>query len=202
MNAPTFIKFCGMTDERDVDLACALGIQAVGFVLWPQSPRAVTPGRLRELVRVVHTGVTPVAVFVRPGADDIAAAVDAGVQVVQLHGCAETPTVAEGVPSWIAASLDDQLAAIDDSITLLLDAHDPERHGGTGRTIDWDAAAAVAARRRVLLAGGLTPANVAEAIRRVRPYGVDVASGIEQRPGVKDAGAMTAFVRAVREAEQ
>jgi phosphoribosylanthranilate isomerase len=85
---------------------------------------------------------------------------------------------------------------------LLLDVHDPERHGGTGRTIDWARAAAIAAARRVLLAGGLTSGNVADAIRQVRPYGVDVASGIEDRPGIKNAGAMKAFMAAVREADQ
>ena len=85
---------------------------------------------------------------------------------------------------------------------IVLDAHDPVRHGGTGRTIDWQRAARVAATRRVLLAGGLTAANVGEAIRTVRPYGVDVASGIEQQPGIKDAQAMQAFVTAVRTADE
>jgi phosphoribosylanthranilate isomerase len=150
----------------------------------------------------VHAGVTPVGVFVRPSADEIATAVAAGIQVVQVHGCAADPPTAARVPSWIAASLEDELDAIDPAMTVLLDAHDPEKHGGTGRTIDWERAAGVAAVRRVLLAGGLTPANVGEAIRRVRPFGVDVSSGIEQRPGVKDPEAMTAFVRAVREANR
>jgi phosphoribosylanthranilate isomerase len=87
-------------------------------------------------------------------------------------------------------------------IPIVLDAHDPVRHGGTGRTIDWNRAARIAAARRVLLAGGLTPANVAAAIRQVRPYGVDVASGIEDRPGIKDPELMRAFVRAVRQADE
>ena len=90
---------------------------------------------------------------------------------------------------------------IDPHTLIVLDAHDPVRHGGTGRTINWTRAAQVAAARRILLAGGLNPANVGEAIRQVRPFGVDVASGIEQRPGIKDAQAMQAFVTAVREAE-
>jgi phosphoribosylanthranilate isomerase len=81
---------------------------------------------------------------------------------------------------------------------VLLDAHDRVRHGGTGRSIDWTKAAAVARRRRTILAGGLTPANVAQAVRTVRPYGVDVASGVEVHPGVKDYEAMQAFVQAVR----
>jgi phosphoribosylanthranilate isomerase len=88
----------------------------------------------------------------------------------------------------------------EDDVPVLLDAHDPVQYGGTGRPIDWTRAADVAARRRVILAGGLTPSNVGHAIRTVRPYGVDVASGVERQPGVKDRDAMRAFVAAVRRA--
>jgi phosphoribosylanthranilate isomerase len=195
----TFIKFCGMTRADDVATACALGVNAVGFVLWPASPRAVDRTRLAALIALLPPQVTPVGVFVSPGADDVQRARDAGVEVVQVHGDGGTPI--GGGDVWVARTLDTDLDAVPLAQTVVLDAHDPVRHGGTGRTIDWARAATIAARRRVLLAGGLTPGNVGLAIRQVRPYGVDVASGIEDRPGIKNALAMTAFVAAVREAE-
>lgn len=200
----TLIKFCGLTREADVDAAVELGVDAVGFVLWPRSPRAVTTAALAALVRRVPPAVTPVGVFVRPSTDEVTAAIDAGIRVMQVHGGPGVVRRRDDCDVWVATSLadEDTLVAAPPDCTLLLDAHDPERHGGTGRTIDWAGAARIASTRRVILAGGLTPANVAEAIRHVRPYGVDVASGIEEAPGVKDAETMRAFVTAVREADQ
>ena len=201
----TRIKLCGMTREDDVRAACALDIDALGFVLWPGSPRHVPIERVAPLLRLLPKAVLPVAVCVAPGAEEIRNAADAGFRVIQIHG------VKDGVdatwPShvlerWIAGSVDDGFDAWPSDVTIVLDAHDPVRHGGTGRTIDWPRAAAIAATRRVILAGGLTASNVADALRQVRPYGVDVASGIEDRPGVKNLAAMQAFVAAVREAEQ
>ena len=196
----TFVKFCGMTEERDVAAACELGAQAIGFVLWPKSPRFVDGKRLSRLVRLLPKAVLPVGVFVRPSADELDAAIDAGVRVAQVHGVGpRAPAERLRVEQWIATSVDVDLSALATDATVLLDANDPERFGGTGQTVDWSKAAAIAAERRVLLAGGLTAANVATAIRRVRPFGVDVSSGIEQRPGVKDAHAMRTFMAAVRE---
>jgi phosphoribosylanthranilate isomerase len=199
----THIKFCGMTREQDVTEAAILGVDALGFVLWAGSPRAIAADRLRALVALVPSNVVAVGVFVRPTADDLQRAFDAGIAVAQLHGTADAPGVATS-DVWIAASLatDGICPAVSNDYMVLLDAHDPERHGGTGRTIDWSRAARVAAARPVMLAGGLTAANVADAIRLVRPYGVDVASGIEDAPGIKNARAMRDFVAAVRQAEQ
>ena len=196
----TRIKFCGMTRPEDIDAAVALGVDAVGFVLWPRSPRAAPVDRLAELVAHVPSNVLPVGVFVRPSADEVAFAVAAGVRAVQLHGVTERPGWLSDCELWMAASLTDSgyAPAVSDDCLLLLDAHDPERHGGTGRTINWPRAASIAAQRQIMLAGGLNAANVAEAIRTVRPYGVDVASGIEERPGIKSAGAMRDFVARVR----
>lgn len=195
------IKFCGMTREADVDAAVGLGVDAVGFVLWPQSPRAVSPDRLPALVGRVPASVLPVGVFVRPSHDDVTAAVAAGIRTVQLHGVDKRPVWAAGFDLWMAASLSDDGYAPDvpEGCLLLLDANDPRRHGGTGQQIDWGRAAKIAARRPVMLAGGLHAGNVADAIRIVRPHGVDVASGIEERPGVKNAGAMREFVARARQ---
>lgn len=196
-----FVKFCGMTREQDVETAVALGVDAVGFVLWPDSPRAVTFARLASLTARIPAAVCPVAVFVRPARAEIDRATDAGVRAIQLHGVTHVPTWPTTAEIWIAGSLvaDGVSPAVPDERVLVLDAHDPQRHGGTGQTIDWTRAATIAARRRVLLAGGLTPANVAEAVRLVRPFGVDVASGIESRPGIKDPIAMQNFITRVRQ---
>jgi phosphoribosylanthranilate isomerase len=138
-------------------------------------------------------------VFVRPSQADVARGIDAGIRVAQIHGAPDT--VLDRVPCevWLATTVQNH---VPEGCTVLLDAHDPQRHGGTGRTIDWNRARTIASSRRVILAGGLTAANVGDAIRTVRPYGVDVASGIEDAPGVKNAEAMKAFVAAVREADR
>lgn len=204
----TKIKMCGMTREGDVVAAVELGVDAVGFVLWDKSPRAVTPGVAAQLVRRLPPFVTPVAVMVEPTRDDIMRAVDGvGCRVVQVHGRADEAALGRG--SWQmvrAVSLGETGDAIvpevaDADITVLLDAHDPARHGGTGQSIDWTRAALVARRRRVILAGGLKPSTVGEAVRMVRPYAVDVASGVEREPGIKDRDAMRAFVDAVGAAD-
>ncbi|MGH9174843.1 MAG: phosphoribosylanthranilate isomerase [Vicinamibacterales bacterium] len=194
-----------MTREEDVAAAVESGADALGFVLWPGSPRHVDVDRAAALIGVLPRDVTPVGVFVQPSRDDITRAVErAGIRVAQVHGTADVALSGVSCDVWVAASIqgDDITPPVRAEYTVLLDTHDPQRHGGTGRTIDWSRAARVAARRPVMLAGGLTPDNVAEAIREVRPYGVDVASGIEHRPGVKDAHGMRAFVAAVREADQ
>jgi phosphoribosylanthranilate isomerase len=196
----TFIKFCGMAREDDVQIACELGVDAVGFVMWPGSPRHVAINDVASLVQTLPSDVTAVGVFVSPSFDELVAASKAGIRVFQLHGPLSLPAL-PSFEVWRATTLDSHELTQED-LTLVLDAHDPVRHGGTGRTIDWMRAAKVARRRRVLLAGGLTPGNVAEAIRHVRPFGVDVASGIEDRPGVKNAHAMRSFVAAVREADK
>ena len=197
----TRVKFCGMTRPEDVDAAVALGIDAVGFVLWPKSPRAVAPDRLADLVARVPPHVLPVGVFVQPSEADVISAIAAGVRAVQLHGVAERPAWLPPCELWMAASLagESYTPAVDDDCLLLLDAHHPERHGGTGQTINWTRAATIAAQRRLMLAGGLRAGNVAEAIATVHPFGVDVASGIEERPGIKSAGAMRDFVARVRQ---
>lgn len=207
----TAIKICGITRAEDAELAVSLGVQALGFVLWPHSPRAIS---LHDASRIVHSLlplVTSVAVFVDPTVDQAAEAIRAGFGVVQVHGTAPdwnqvrrlTPRAVRAVrlANEDESAIDGIVPAVDDGATVLLDAYDPVRLGGTGQVIDWTRAARVAARRRVILAGGLTPANVSDAVRVVRPYGVDVASGVEASPGIKDAEKMRMFVDAVRSAQ-
>jgi len=198
------IKLCGFTREEDVEALAGVDVDAAGFVLWHGSPRAVTMTRAMDLARRLPTGVTPVGVMVRPTVGEAGMAVAVvGVGELQLHGVDDpTPFFALGVPIvWVAPLLDGvaPVAPVAPPGTLLMvDAHDPERHGGTGRAVNWAQAAALARSARLVLAGGLTPENVHRAVSLVRPYGIDVSSGIEVSPGVKSADRIQRFVAAAR----
>ena len=200
----TFIKFCGMTRLEDVEIAVGLGVDAIGVVLWPGSPRHVTVEHAATLVSILPASVTPVGVFVRPTRDEVTRAVEQiGIRAAQLHGMSDVSL--DGLPCkrWVAISPPVNGTTVSVAADMiLLDAHDPVKHGGTGQTIDWHGAAQIAVTRPIILAGGLTATNVAEAIRTVRPFGVDVASGIETRAGEKSEAAMRAFAAAVRGTDQ
>ncbi len=201
-----FVKICGITRREDAEAAVTAGADALGFVFWPDSPRFIDPFRARAIVSALPTFVTPVGVFVDQPADYVNAVASlAHLGAVQLHG-EESRDYARTMtrPVMKAVRLrDDTVAAIETwpaRVVLLLDAHDPVRRGGTGRTLDWAAAAAViaAARgRKIVLAGGLTADNVGEAIARVRPFGIDVSSGVEAAPGIKDHGRLKALFEAI-----
>jgi phosphoribosylanthranilate isomerase len=200
------VKICGITRAEDALAAVDAGADALGFVFWPGSPRFIDPFRARAIVAGVPPFVTTVGLFVDQPAEHVSAVASlVRVAAVQLHG-AETPSYAAllGRPVIKAVSIGDRRTAGDEglerwpaTVTVLLDAVDPVRHGGTGTTIDWDRASSVAARRPVLLAGGLTPDNVAEAIARVRPFGIDVSSGVERSPGIKHHGRLRALFEAI-----
>jgi phosphoribosylanthranilate isomerase len=200
----TFIKFCGMRRPDDIAAAVALGVNAIGIVLWPGSPRHVGLDDAAKLVAMIPEHVRAVGVFVRPSRDEVSQAVEqTGIRVAQLHGVNEVGFKGLDCELWVAVSLSSNgpLESASPDHMLILDAHDPVKHGGTGHTIDWPRASEVAITRPIILAGGLTPMNVREAIRTVRPFGVDVASGIEASAGVKSEQAMRAFVAAVRRTE-
>ena len=197
-----FVKICGITLAEDADAAVKAGADAIGFVFWPGSPRLIDPYRARAIAATLPPFVTTVGVFVNQPIEyvtGVASLVRLGA--VQLHGDETTEYAAAlSRPVVKAMSLgDERVTAWPAQTTVLLDVHDPVRRGGTGRTIDWTAAAAVAAGRRILLAGGLTPDNVAEAVARVRPFGVDVSSGVERTPGVKDHQRLRALFEALHD---
>ncbi len=199
-----FVKICGITREEDARLAVELGASAIGFVFWPASPRFIHPDAARAIVRSLPPFVAAVGVFVDEASGQVRETAEyVGLSAVQLHG-SETPEDAASPGRRVikSVSADEtsvaRLAGWPDGVTLLVDATDEARKGGTGARADWTVAAAIAARRPVILAGGLTAGNVAQAIRAVRPIGVDVSSGVEQCPGVKDHGAMRRFFEAVR----
>jgi phosphoribosylanthranilate isomerase len=203
----TFVKFCGITRPQDADAAVRLGAGAVGLVLARGSPRflelpqaAIIRGRLPAGVKAV--------VLVRDATEaEVRAAVAAlRPDVLQFHGSEPPEFCARfGVPYWRAVPMQEptELTGWErrfaTSAALLLDAHAPAGAGGQGRTFDWST---IRATRPYVLAGGLTPANVGGAVARLRPYGVDVSSGIESAPGVKDEDRMRRFIEAVREADE
>jgi phosphoribosylanthranilate isomerase len=204
----TRIKFCGLTRREDVIMAADVGAGAVGLQFWKQSPRAVSPEEARALVRVMPPFLAMIGVFVDQPVDEIREIVRfVGLTAVQLHG-RETPADAaalDGHAGHVIKAIGDpdldlmtQAAVWPEPRVLLVDAIDPTLRGGTGRRADWNGAATLARARRVILAGGLRPDNVGEAVRQVRPYAVDVASGVEVRPGIKDHARMRAFAEAVR----
>lgn len=191
----------------DAELAVECGAGALGFVFWPDSPRFIDPESARTIVATLPPAVIPVGVFVnqsREYVNEVAAKVSLGA--IQLHGD-ESVEYARAMirPVFKAIALAD---ANEESIDtwpletmMLLDVHDPVRRGGTGRTVDWSRASTVARRRPVILAGGLTPENVGEAISRVGPSGIDVSSGVESSPGLKDSDRLKALFAAMKKVE-
>jgi phosphoribosylanthranilate isomerase len=203
----TRIKICGLTREHDVDAAVAAGADAIGFVLYARSPRAVSPARARELARLLPPFVTPVCLLVDPPpelvADTLAAVPHA---LLQFHGD-ETPEdcARAARPFLRAARMTPGLDLLDfahrfaAAAGLLLDAH-VEGYGGGGRVFDWSLIPR-GVPLPVVLSGGLTAANVIDGVMRVRPWAVDVSSGVEASKGVKDALLIRRFCEAVREAD-
>lgn len=213
----TRIKICGLTREQDVDAACAAGADAVGFVLYPPSPRHVDARRAAELARRLPPFVTPVLLFVNAQTDDITRAVQAVPgALVQFHGDETAPDCdAAGVPYVRAARIPlagpesgfdllQYAARFPRARGLLLDAQ-VDGYGGGGRTFDWAAFnwshIRQSVRSHLVLSGGLTPANVTDGILTVRPWAVDVSSGVEAAKGIKDAALIQSFVAAVRAAD-
>jgi len=200
-----FLKICGITRLDDAKLAIDAGATALGFVVWPKSPRFVSTRKVAEIVETLPPSVVTVGVFVNESPEGIALTMRrTGLTMVQLHG--DEPATYASALAWPilrSVTLDtanEILGVWPADTTLLMDAADLERRGGTGRSGDWMTARDLARRRRLVLAGGLTPANVAEAIVSVNPYGVDVSSGVEDAPGVKNPQKVARFLSAARAA--
>ncbi len=204
--AKTLVKICGLTRAEDARVAVEAGADWLGCVLLGESPRRIAAGAAAAIAAACP-GTPTVAVLVGPTPEQaLALAREAGAARVQLHRVDPGTWPADfalPVTFAVPVAADGRLAgALPDARHLvLLDTADPERAGGTGRVLPWEAAARLAATRAVLLAGGLDAANVAEAVARVRPFGVDASSRLESRPGVKDAEKVRRFVAAVRAAE-
>lgn len=203
----TRIKICGLTREADVDAAVEAGADAVGFVFYPDSPRAVVPARAAELARRLPPFVTPVGLFVNARADEIAAVAGAiPTLLLQFHGDESPAACRAAARPFLRAArmapgfdLLDFAARFHDAHALLLDAF-VEGYGGGGKVFDWSVIPANVPRP-VVLSGGLHAGNVIEGILRVRPWAVDVSSGVEAAKGIKDAALIRRFCEAVREAD-
>ena len=201
------VKVCGVTRLEDAMLASRLGAAAIGFIFWPGSPRFISPPEARAIASRLPPFVATVGVFVDQSPADVRDTADlVKLSAVQLHGH-EAPDDYAGAGLRIIKAVgvtDDfdatSVCGLPESVTLLLDAHDPVRRGGTGRTVNWTLAADMARRRRVILSGGLTPVNIAAALEHVRPYAADVSSGVESSPGIKDPDKLAALFAAVFDA--
>ena len=202
------IKICGITNQEDAETAVHEGADALGFVFSSQSPRFVEPAVAKQIIESLPPFVLPVGVFVNHDLDTVRCLFDdCGLALAQLHGD-ESPGFCESLrrPVLRALRLRDRssflaLAEYKGRIGVrgfVVDAFSDAVYGGTGQTTDWSLAGEVAKAVPILLAGGLTPENVQEAIRQVQPYGVDVSSGVEHRPGRKDSAKIRAFIQSVR----
>jgi phosphoribosylanthranilate isomerase len=200
------VKICGITNKSDARAAVDLGASALGFNFYEKSPRVVAPADAWAIRQTLPPDVQAVGVFVdwKPTAV-VALAQALQLTAVQLHGdesprdagfCARRVAVIKAFRVGEGFSLA-EMRKFRSAAHLLLDAAVRGQYGGTGRIANWDLARKVAKSRPIFLAGGLTPENVAEALRYVRPYGVDVASGVESRPGKKDRGKMREFFQEV-----
>ena len=209
--AKTLVKICGITRAEDARLAEKLGAYALGFNFYKKSPRAISPADAWEIRKSLNLTTEAVGVFVNWRPDLIITLAHAlELTAVQLHG--------DESPAQVAASEDDlpvikafrvgsgfsssEFRRFRRASAFLLDASQSGKFGGTGKTIDWSIAQKAAASHRIILAGGLTPENVGEAILTVRPYAVDVASGVESRPGKKDPGKLREFFAEVARANR
>jgi phosphoribosylanthranilate isomerase len=200
------VKICGITNLEDARHASACGADALGFVFFTGSPRYIEPETARRVIAELPPLVATVGLFVNEAPARIREVMAlCGLDTVQLHGD-EGPDQCSCPPWRVIKALrlhdrmEDGVFAAYRVSALLIDAYVPQLFGGTGHRCDWQRAAFIAARQRIILAGGLTPENVSEAVRLVRPYGVDVSSGVELRPGKKDPEKVARFIRMAKEA--
>ena len=207
MNRRTRIKICGLTREQDVDAAVAAGADAIGFVLYDKSPRHVTVARLGELARRLPPFVAPVALFVNASPDLVDEAVAAAPNLLlQFHGDETREQCEQPARPYLRAArmapgfdLLDFASGFASAAGLLLDAF-VDGYGGGGKVFDWSQIPP-GVPLPVVLSGGLNPANVIDGVMHVRPWAVDVSSGVESAKGVKDAALIRRFCEAVREAD-
>lgn len=198
------VKICGITNLEDALMTVEAGADALGFVFFQGSPRNISPDTAAAIIRSLPPFVQTVGLFVNEEPATVNAIADrCGLDLVQLHGD-ESPEYCTAIKRRIIKAFRVKDASSVDAMTdypvaaCLLDAWSPAARGGTGTTFNWDIAAGVAVEHSIILAGGLTPDNVAEAIAVVKPYAVDVSSGVESAPGKKDAGLVARFIRSCR----
>jgi len=198
------VKICGMTNLKDVKIAVDGGVDAVGFIFYKKSPRSVTMQAVREIVLELPPFVDSVGVFVNETAEQINKIADhCKLDRVQLHGD-ESPAFCKKIRRRVIKAIRvkdiQSLKKLSDYpvSSFLLDTFSEDQYGGTGKVFDWNLAYPAKKYGPIILAGGLTPINVHQAIQRIQPYGVDVCSGVESQPGIKDHKKMKAFLKNVK----
>jgi phosphoribosylanthranilate isomerase len=205
------VKICGITSAADAQAAIEAGANLLGFNFYPKSPRHISEDRAAEIRSKLPKKVKAVGIFVNVlAADVVTLRSSVGLDAVQLHGDEPPEMVAEiapVVPVIKAFRVESEfpITILDEysqAFAFLFDAAHTDQYGGTGRTTDWDVARRASLKHRIILAGGLKVENVAAAVRIVRPYGIDVASGVESSPGKKDHGLLRDFIKEVRRAER
>ena len=205
------VKICGITNAADALAAVDAGANLLGFNFYVKSPRHISEAEAAKIRPQLPKKVEAVGIFVNAPWKDVAALCKSlKLDAAQLHGDETPETVSElaqNVSVWKAFRVEpdfplNTLDAYADAFAFLFDAAHTGQYGGTGRTTDWDVARRAAVGRRIILAGGLRVENVAAAVRIVRPYAVDVASGVESKPGKKDHGRMREFIQEVRRGER
>jgi len=205
------VKICGITNAADALAAIDAGANQLGFNFYANSPRNISKPEAAKIRPQLPTKVKAVGIFVNALPAEVTAMQKSlKLDAAQLHGDESPETAAEiarsvAVIKAFRVDSDFPLATLDeypDAFAYLLDAANAGQYGGTGHTTDWDVARRAAAQHRIILAGGLKVENVAAAVRIVRPYGVDVASGVESKPGKKDHGRLREFIQEVRRAER
>ena len=205
------IKICGITNSDDALACAAAGVDMIGLNFYEQSPRYIQPEQARTIARTLPSSTQAVGIFVDAPVEEIRrVARDVGLRVVQLHGsespemCAELARDFEIIKALqIGGGFGAQRASVYPMCTILVDTYDERMVGGTGDVVDWELARATKKfASRLILAGGLSPENVAQAIATVNPDGVDVCSSVESAPGVKDPGRIQQFVAAARNTEK
>ena len=200
------VKICGITNPEDALMSVEAGADALGFVFFQGSPRYISPEQAAAIIRRLPPFVQTVGLFVNEDLATVNSVADqCGLDVIQLHG-EETPEYCESVRRRVIKAFRVMDISTLESMLLyqvagyLLDAWSPAAHGGTGRTFNWEIAAEATKRgHRIVLAGGLTPDNIVKSIRQVRPYGVDVSSGVESAPGRKDASKISRFIELAKQ---
>ncbi len=202
--ALTRVKICGITNQKDALCAVAAGADALGFVFYAKSPRHVSAEQVKRIVAELPPFVTTVGLFVNTAYETIQQTMEiTGLNVVQLHGD-ESPEDCRLIPYPVIKAVRvkdvDSVAEIGSYhvSALLLDAWNDQQYGGTGESFDWQLAKSLTASQPLILAGGLNPGNVAEAIQIVNPYAVDVSSGVEECPGRKDHKKIHDFIQQVK----
>ena len=200
----TRIKICGITNVRDAHSASELGADALGFIFYPGSKRYIEPERAGEIIHSLPPYLTTVGVFVNQSLQEIDSVREkTGINLVQLHGD-ETPEFCAGLPFKSVKAIrvkepsDLKRVELYPQEAILFDKYSDAEYGGTGESFSWDWLCGLNTDKKIILSGGLTPGNVSDAVDRVKPYAVDVSTGVEESPGKKSEDKMRKFIQAVR----